>query len=267
MLEDTTPEKQAEGSSIAHWTTHPTNDAGVVLTGNKTTGEECSIVEEEKDTAVGNRRVKSSIATTVSSESKHTGNSSNVHTSSHVLEEATDPTSSPSEMLDEPDRKCTESPMDSDKAVYGSNSVHSDSSESSTELNNSKRTMTAAVDLDKVEAMGGQFDESCNGREAASFHSPANDVEARYIIDKVKKANTTLEDIDLRPEVHFRDHGSSFQVSARPKEPSSPALDASNTAHKRNVLIAPDSLQGFDIEEGINIGKPRRRNSCCCIVM
>lgn len=190
MLEDTTPEKQAVGSSNAHWMTPPINDAGVVLTGNKTTGEECSIVEEEKDMAVGNRQVKSSIATTVSSESKHTGNSSNVHTSSHVLEEATDPTSSPSEMLDEPDRKCTESPMDSDKAVYGSNSVHSDSSESSTELNNSKRNMTAAVDLDKVEAMGGQFDESCSGREAASFHSPVNDVEARYIIDKVKKANS-----------------------------------------------------------------------------
>lgn len=178
------------GSSIAHWKTRSNNDAGVVPTEGKTTLKEWTTVEEAKDTVAENRQVKSSNATTVSSESKQTGESSNVHTSSIILEEETDPTSSPSEMLDEPDRKCTESPIDSDRAVYGSDSVHSASSDSSAEHNDSKRSVTGAVNPDKVEAMGGQFDESYIGREAASFHNPVNDLEARYINDKVQMANS-----------------------------------------------------------------------------
>lgn len=269
MLEDTTPENQAMGPSNAHWTTRPNIDA--VPTGAKTTTEERTTEEGKKEMVAEDRKVRSSTtATTVSSESKQTGISSNVHTSSCFPEEETDPTSSPSEMLDEPDRKCTESPIDSDRAVYGSNSVHSESSESSTEGNGSKRNTTAAVDLDKVEAMGGQFDDLCIGREAASFHNPVNDIEARFINDKVKKANTTMEDIDLRPEVHFRDPGSSFQVSARPKEPSTLAVDAEgDTAYSRKVLVhfAPDSLLDFDLEEGYNIEGSRRRYPSCCIIL
>lgn len=190
MLEDTTQEKQAMGSSNARWKTRTSNDAGVVPTGCKTTEEEWTTVEGGKDMVAEDRQVKSSIATTVSSESKQTGSSSNPYTSSHILEEETDPTSSPSEMWDEPDRKCTESPIDSDRAVRGSNSLHSESSESSTEHNDSRKNSAAAIDLDKVEAMGGQFDGLGTGREAASFHNPVNDVEARYINDKVIKANS-----------------------------------------------------------------------------
>ena len=146
--------------------------------------------------------MKSSTATTVSTESsKQTGNSSNIHTPSDILEQQTDPTSSPSEMLDEPDRKDTESPIDSDRAVYGSNSVHSDSSDSSTDHSDSKKNMTTAVGLEKV---GGQFDESCSGREAASFHNPANDVEAKYINDKVIKANSEHFTLSVWPLVTDR---------------------------------------------------------------
>ena len=188
MLEDTTQKTQVMGSGSAHWKTRPNNDIGTVSTQDKTTMEEWATLERGKVTVAGDRHVKSSTATTVSTESsKQTGNSSNVHTQSDILEQQTDPTSSPSEMLDEPDRKDTESPIDSDRAVYGSNSVHSDSSDSSTEHGDSKKNMTTAVGLEKV---GGQFDESCSGREAASFHNPANDVEAKYINDKVIKANS-----------------------------------------------------------------------------
>lgn len=190
MLEDTTKEKQVMGSSNTHWKTRTNNDAVVVPTGCKTTEEGWTTVEGGKDRVAEDRPVKSSIATTVSSESKQTGCSSNRYTSSHMLEEETDPTSSPSEMEDEPDRKCTESPIDSDRAVRGSTSVHSESSESSTEHNDSRKNTAAVIDLDKVEAMGGQFDGLGTGRGAASFHNPVNDVEARYINDKVIKANS-----------------------------------------------------------------------------
>ena len=188
MLEGTTQDKQAMESGSAHWKARPNHDAGIVPTEDKTTAEEWAGVEERKVMVAGERQENTSTATTVSSESKQTGNSSNLHASSDLLEEETDPTSSPSEMLDEPDRKDTESPIDSDRAVYGSNSVHSDSSESSVEHGDLRRNMTTAANLEK---MGGQFDESCTGGEAASFHNPVNDVEAKYINDKVIKANST----------------------------------------------------------------------------
>ena len=190
MLENTTQETQVMGSGGSQWKARPKNDTGIVSTQDKTTMEEWVTAERGNVMVAGDRHVKSSTATTVSTESKQTGNSSNVHTSSDNLEQQTDPTSSPSEMLDEPDRKYTESPIDSDRAVYGSNSVHSDSSDSSAEHSDlKKKNMTTAADLEKV---GGQFDESCTtGREAAaSFHNPANDVEANYINDKVIKANS-----------------------------------------------------------------------------
>ncbi len=197
MLGDTKQEKQAMLSSNDHWKAGPNHDAGAGLLGDKTTMKERTTVDGRIDIVVEDGQVNSSTATTVSSESKQTGNSSNVHTSSCVAEEETDPTSSPSEIFDEPDRKCTESPIDSDRAVYGSNSVHSESSESSTEQYDSKKITTASVDPDKVEAIGGQFDESCDGREAVSFHNPVNDIEAQHINDKVKRTNSELYTITV----------------------------------------------------------------------
>ena len=187
MREDTTQEKQAMESGGAHWETRPNSDADIVPVKDKTTLEEWATVGRGKIMVAGDRHVKSSTATTVSTESKQTGISSNVHISSETPEEETDPTSSPSELPDEPDRKYTESPIESDRAVYGSNSVHSDSSESATEHSDSKKNMTTSADLEKV---GGQFDESSTGREAACFHNPVNDVEAKYINDKVMEANS-----------------------------------------------------------------------------
>ena len=210
ILQDTTQKKQAMGSSDAQWKARSNNDPAIVRTGDKTTAKEWITGEGGEELVIEDCQGTSSKATTVSSESKQSGSSSNVHTSSNTLEEGTDPTSLPSEMLDEPDRKDTESPMDSDRAVYGSNSVHSESSVSSSEQTDSKKGITAAVDLDKVEAMGGQFDESYTGREAASFHNPVNDSEARYINDKVKKANSAsfrLCVLLLTTDVFCRYHG------------------------------------------------------------
>ena len=195
-LEDTTMDKQAVGFIDAHWETRPNDHATVVPTGDKIPKEELTTVEGTKHMLAQDRRATSSTSTTVSSESKQTGKSSNIHTSSCILEAETNPTSSPSEVLDEPDRKSTESPVDSDVAVYGSNSVHSASSESPTERSDSKRTTTTAVDLE-VKAMGGQFEGPCSGGEAASFHNPANDIEAEFIKDKVQKANSEPSKLTL----------------------------------------------------------------------
>lgn len=225
-------------------------------------------MEGRNDMLAENRRLTTSTATTVSSESKQTGKSSNTHGSSCILEAETDPTSLPSEMFDEPDRKDTESPVDSNMAVYGSDSVHSASSEYSTERSDSKRRTPAAVDLDKVEAMGGQFEEPYDGGEAASFHNPENDIEAEFIKDKVKKANTTMDDIDLHPDVHFRHPGTSFQVSARPKDSPEPGHDAEgDNTHKRKLNAALKYSLDLDQEEGHNVVGLRRRSSCCCIIM
>lgn len=198
MLEDTTQEKQGMGSSSPHWEARPKNDADINPIKDKTTVEEGATVAMEKTVVAGDRHKNSSTVTTMSTESKQTGSASNVPTSSNALEEETDPTSSPSEMLDELDRKHTESPIDSDRAVYGSNSVHSTSSESSTDHSDSKKNMTTAADLEKV---GGQFDESCTGRAAASFHNPVNDVEAKYINDKIVKANSGHFKLNALPVV------------------------------------------------------------------
>ena len=187
MLQDTLQKEQAMGSGNAHWSTRPNNEAGVAPTGDKMEVEKRTAVEIDKDAAAEYRQMKSSTATTVSSEWKHTDQSSNVHTSSGLLKEETDPTESPSEMFDEPDRKCTDSPIESSKAVYGSLSVHSTSSASSAEEGEWKKNVTATVDL---EAMGGQFNESYMSEEAASFHNPENDMEANFINHKVMKAHS-----------------------------------------------------------------------------
>ena len=165
------------------------DDASAVSTRDETQMKERNNVEEAED-----RRAKSSAVTTASSESKQTGDSSNLHGSSEPSDEETEPT----EMFDEPDRKYTGSPTDSNMAVYGSDSVHSDASEASTVQTGPTRNGAAAVDSNMVEAMGGQFEGSSSGREGASFHNPDNDTEARYIVDRVAKANSEPSKITNR---------------------------------------------------------------------
>ena len=174
------------GSSTNHGMTQHIDDAGAVSTRDETTMKERNDVKEAEDMSAEDRRTKSSAVTTASSESKQTGDSSNLHTSSEPADEETEPT----EMFDEPDRKYTGSPTDSNMAVYESDSVHSDASEASTVQTDPKKSAAAAVDPNKVEAIGGQFEESSSGREAADFHNPDNDTEARYIIDRVEKATS-----------------------------------------------------------------------------
>ena len=55
--------------------------------------------------------------------------------------------------------------MDFDRAVYGSDPVHSESSESSADSNDSRTETNAAVN-----AIGDQFEESSISREAVSFY-------------------------------------------------------------------------------------------------
>ena len=211
------PMKQATGSSDAHGKTCPNNDAGVVHTGDKTTVEGPTAVEREEEMVAEASRGKPRTATTVSSESKQTGQSSNVHTSSNAFEQETDPTSSPSEILDKPDRKCTESPIDSDEAVWASDSVHSEFSESSTDANDSKKKMKAAVNADKVEAIGRQFEDLGIGNEAVSFHNPADDDEARHINDMVRKAHSKpfIITVCLIVTDHLRRHHEGYRRSSR----------------------------------------------------
>lgn len=245
-------------SSKNNGMTQQIDDAVAVSTRDETTMKEQNNMEEAEDLPAEDRRTKSSAVTTASSESKQTGDSSNLHTSSEPADEETEPT----EMFDEADRKYTESPADSNMAVYGSDSFHSDASEDVTVQTDPRRNGAAAVDPNMVEAMGGQFEGSSSGREAAEFHNPKNDTEARYIIDRVDKATTTMEDIDLHPEQHYRDPGSSFQVSARPKESAKSAPD--DIAHKEKVQLARNPSTYLEIQEGSNMEVRRRRNSCCC---
>ena len=169
-----------------HGMTQHIDDAGAVSTRDETTLKERNNVEETEDMSAEDRRAKSSAVTTASSESKQTGDSSNLHDSSEPFDGETEPT----EMFDEPDRKDTESPTDSNMAVYGSDSVHSDASEASTVQTGPTRNGAAAVDPNMIEAIGDQFDGSSSGRDTASFHNPETESEARQILDSVTKANS-----------------------------------------------------------------------------
>ena len=77
-----------------------------------------------------------------------------------------------------------------------------------------------------------------------------------------------MDDIDRHPEVHFRDPGSPFQVSARPEDSPTPGLDVrDDNTNKHKSTIAPKYSLGMNNEEGHNVGVLRRRSSCCCIMM
>ena len=78
-----------------------------------------------------------------------------------------------------------------------------------------------------------------------------------------------MDDIDLHPEKRFRDQGTSFQLSARPKKESAdPAFgEEGDIVPVRKEHFPPDSLPHFEIEEGHHIEGPRRRKLPRCIIL
>lgn len=273
-------------SSDFHGRIHPDDDAGEVRTVENSlrtgpTMEERALVEGEEEMVAEDTQGDHS---TMFTEWSHNKRGSSTHPSS-LLESETDPTSIPSGMLDdlELDRKCTESPAQTDEVMYGSDpalrqytesplhtidSVHSGQSDSSTGHRDSKEGPPVTVNPGKVKAIGGHFGESSTETSAPRFHDPRNNWEAEHIKNKIQQVHATMDDIELHPEKHFQDHGSSFQVSARPKASPNPILDVdSDIAHKRKVHLAPESLMYFDMEEGYNTERLGRRCSSCCIVM
>ena len=76
-----------------------------------------------------------------------------------------------------------------------------------------------------------------------------------------------IYDIECHPEKSFRDPGSSFQVSARPKGPDEPAFEVeSDMTDKRKVHLAPDRSLDPDIEEGYSVERTKGKISCCNIL-
>lgn len=77
-----------------------------------------------------------------------------------------------------------------------------------------------------------------------------------------------MDEINRHPEEHLRNHGSSYQLSARPKEPSELILNEEDEiADKPKVPFPPDSSLHVDIGEGGIIGRPRKQRSPCCTIM
>ena len=75
-----------------------------------------------------------------------------------------------------------------------------------------------------------------------------------------------MDDIDRHPQKRFRDHGSSYQISASPKFPAEAALDVgSDVAHQRKGHV--DSSLQLEIEEGESVERPTRGRSPCCNIM
>ena len=77
-----------------------------------------------------------------------------------------------------------------------------------------------------------------------------------------------MDDIECHPVESFRDPGSSYQVSARPKGPDGPALETeSDITNKPIVHVAPDHLLDPDMEEGYSVKRRMKRMSSCCDIM
>ena len=188
MLQEATREKQVMGSGGVHPVTPPSDDAGVVRTEDEVTMEEGATVEGEEEMQADDTQGDHS---TVSTESSHDKSVFSPH-QSPILEAATDPTSMPSGILDdlELDRKCTDSPLDSVEAIYGSDSVHSTQSDPSTEDSDSREGSQIAVNPRKVEAIGGHFGESSTTASTSRFHDPKNSWEAHHINNKIKHMNS-----------------------------------------------------------------------------
>ena len=74
-----------------------------------------------------------------------------------------------------------------------------------------------------------------------------------------------MDDIECHPEASFRDPGSSFQVSARPKRPDEPALEVGgDITDKVKVRFAPDHSLDPDIEDGYSVERRTKGESCFC---
>lgn len=207
MSEYTTLEKQEMGFSDAHWTTRPNGDAGDIRTADNSprigpTVEERAPVGGEEEMVGDEIQGDHS---TVFTEWSHNKRGSSTHPSSFLGAE-TDPTSIPSGMLDdlELDRKCTESPAQTDDAMYGSDpalrqytesplqsidSVHSGQSKSSGGHSDSREEVPVAVNPGKVKAIGDHFGESSAETSAPRFHDPKNNWEAEHIKNKIQQVH------------------------------------------------------------------------------
>lgn len=258
-LPNTTLEKQEMGYGDGLSVSLSRSYIGVVHTEEEDTVGEGSTMEGGEEILADDTQNDNS---TLSTEGSHVKRVFGVDHSS-TLEADTDPTSIPSGFFDDLDldRKGRESL----EAVHGSDSVHSEESITSTAYSDSREDVPVAV---KVKAIGDHFGGSGTDTPAARFHDPENSWEAQHINDKIKQANATMDDIDLHPGEHFRDHGSSFQVSARRKETAESALDAEgDIAHKRQVHFPPHDLLHFEEEEACDIRRRRRGKSPCCVIM
>lgn len=77
-----------------------------------------------------------------------------------------------------------------------------------------------------------------------------------------------IDDIECHPEKSFRDPGSSFQVSARPKAPDETALEVeSDVTNKRKVHFAPYNSLNLNIEEGYSVERRRKGKLSCCTIL
>ena len=283
MLQNTTQEKQAMGSDKAQMEARPNSDTGVVRTRDEATLEEETTLEGEEESLADDTQGDRS---TVSTEWSHNKKVFSPQ-ASPILEAETDPTSIPSGLLEDLvlERKCTESPLNSMEAVQESDSVHSAQSDPSTGDDSSRDGGPIAVNAEIVTAIGDHFGDSTAETPPPRFHDPKTSWEAQHITKKIRRVNgnsleptvsqssltffaDTMDDIDRNPEACFQDHGSSFQVSARPKESADYALDAEDDiGSKRKVHFPPDSVLRLDIDERCNTGMPRKRTSPCCAIM
>lgn len=196
MLQNTTREEQAMGFRNTH-VGLPPNHTGVVFRTREeeeATGEDWTTVDGDDEIPADDTQGDHS---TVSTECSHDDKKVFSSPPSPLLGTATDPTSIPSGTLDDLDleRKCTLSPLNSNKAVHGSDSVHSDlsiSSSSSTGCSDSSRegVPPITVNAGKAKDIGGHFGESSmNDASTSRFHDPTNSWEARHIRDKIRQAN------------------------------------------------------------------------------
>ena len=77
-----------------------------------------------------------------------------------------------------------------------------------------------------------------------------------------------MDDIECHPEKSFRDPGSSYQVSARPKASDETALEVeSDVTDKRKVHFTPYHPRDPDIQEGYKVQRRRKGKLPCCNIL
>lgn len=173
-------------SGDAHMGLPPNYDAGVFRTRVEATEEEWTTVDGEDEILAEDAQGDHSTVSTECSHDKKVFSSP----PSPLLGAVTDPTSIPSGMLEDLDleRKCTESPLKSMEPVYGSDSVHSEQSDPSTEYSDSKEGVPIAVNPGKAKDIGVHFGESSMNTSTSRFHDPTNSWEAQHINNKIRQA-------------------------------------------------------------------------------